>query len=86
MMKIKGSVMSTPDSIYEDDEVVILSDNFPCKFVTNIVRETNPIAFLFIGTEGKLEEGSLGLTLLETGSQKENWSRKMMSGVCPVRS
>ena len=50
MMKIRGGVIGTPDSRSEDKVVGILRENFPGKFVTNIVRETNPVAFPFIGS------------------------------------
>ena len=54
MMKIWGGVMGTPDSRSEDKVKGILSEKFPGKFVTNIVRETNPVAFLFIGSGRKV--------------------------------
>ena len=54
MMKIRGGVMGTHDSRFEDKVLGILSENFPGKFVMNIVRETNPIALLFIGSGTKV--------------------------------
>ena len=57
MMKIRGGVIGTPDSRSEDKVFGILSENFPGKFVTNIVRETNPVAFLFIGSGRKVGRG-----------------------------
>ena len=53
MTKMRGGVIGTPDSRSEDEVVGILSENFLCKFVTNIVRETNPVAFPFIGNGRK---------------------------------
>ena len=57
MMKIRGSGMCTPDSRSEDDMVGVLSENFLGEFVTNIVRETNPVSFLFIGGGRKVGGG-----------------------------
>ena len=54
MTQIRGGVMGTPDSRSEDKVLGILSENFPGKFVTNIVRETNPVAFLFIRSGRKV--------------------------------
>ena len=55
--------MGTPDSRSEDNVLGILSENFLGKFVTNIVRETNPVAFLFIASGRKVGRWLLGLTL-----------------------
>ena len=57
MTKIRGGVIGPPDSRSEDKVFGILSENFPGKFVTNIVRETNPATFLFIGSGGKVGRG-----------------------------
>ena len=57
MTKIRGGVIGSPDSRSEDKVVGILSENFPGKFVTNIVRETNPVAFHFIGSGRKIGGG-----------------------------
>ena len=57
MMKIRGGVIGTPDRRSEDKVFGILSENFPAKFVTNIVRETNPVAFPFMGSGRKVGRG-----------------------------
>ena len=57
MTKIRGGVIGTPDSRSEDKMFGILSENFPGKFVTNIVRETNPVTFPFIGNGRKFGRG-----------------------------
>ena len=57
MMKIRGGFIGTPDSRSEDKVVGILSEIFPGKFVTNIVRETNPVALPFIGSGRKVGTG-----------------------------
>ena len=54
MTKMRGVVIGTPDSRSEDEVVAILSESFPAKFVTNIVREANPVAFPFIGSGRKI--------------------------------
>ena len=57
MMKNRGGVIGTPDSRSEDKVFGILSENFPGKFVTNIVRQTNPVTFLFIRSGRKAGRG-----------------------------
>ena len=57
MMKIRGGVIDIPDSRSEDKVARILSENFLGKFVANIVREHNPVAFSFIGSERKIGQG-----------------------------
>ena len=57
MTKIRGGVIGTPDSRSEDKVFGILSENFSGKFVTNIVRETSPVTFLFIGSGRKVGRG-----------------------------
>ena len=57
MMKNRDGVIGTPYSRSEDKVVGILSENFPGKFVTNIVRETNPVAFPFFGSGWRIGGG-----------------------------
>ena len=61
MMMIRGGVIGTPDSRSEDKVFGILSENLPGKFVTKIVRETNLVTFLFIGSGSKVGRGFIGV-------------------------
>ena len=61
MTKIRGGVIGTSDSRSEDKVFGVLSENFPDKFVTNIVRETNSVAFPFIGSGRKIGGGFINV-------------------------
>ena len=63
MMKIRGGAIGTPECRSEDKVVGILSENFPVSLSPTLSEKPTQKPFFSLEVEGKLEKGSLGLTL-----------------------